>query len=374
MSSTPVCYLGSGRDLSGYGSANRAFIAALYIAGVDITTETVVQLRDQTQLGWQGELWKSLEGRKIPYKVKIIHLTPDIYPNYMEKGAYHIGHLFWETDKLPKEWVEPCNKMGEIWTSSSNMAELFKKSGVKVPIYWFPQPISIHDADRDLGRFQIPNHKGFLFYSIFQWIERKNPKALLTAYWEAFQGRDDVSLLLKTYRVTFDNEEFNKIRDDIQQWKRERLFKHYPKVFLCKSLLTHEQILKLHQTGDCYVSSDHGEGWNRCVQEALLMGKPVVSTARGGIHEWITNDIYYPVNSTYVPVKEQSWIPWYTKEQNWAEVDKEELKSRMLEVYRNQVGAMAKGVLAKDYIKDQFSFHRIGEMMKQRLTEIYKAL
>jgi len=365
---------GSHSDMSGYASANRAETAALYIAGVDVTIEIVVQQRDRSSNGWEGELSRNLENRDIPYKVKIIHLTPDMYPRYTEPGVYHIGRLMWETDKLPDLWIDPINKMGEIWTTSANMAEVFKKSGVKVPIYWFPQPINISEADVDFGEFDIKPHKGFLFYSIFQWIERKNPRALLTAYWEAFSGHEDVSLLIKTHKVNFDEAEFDDIKEDIMTWKKQLGLRHYPKILLCKKLLTHNEMMKMHQTGDCYVQPDRGEGWSRTIQEALLMGKTVVSTARGGIHEYLQDEHYFRVPSLYVPVTEQNWIPWYTKDQNWAEVDKEQLKKVMLFVFRNQQIAQAKGMVAKNYIKDKFSYHKIGDQMKQRLEVIYRGL
>src|SRR3990167_8969609 len=116
---TPDCkYQGTYFDPSGYGEANRNFITALYLAGVNITTERVIQVSERAEFGWTGNLCKQLENLDIDYKIKIIHLTPDLYPKYMESGKYHIGHLFWETDLLPKEWIAPCNKMDEIWTAS----------------------------------------------------------------------------------------------------------------------------------------------------------------------------------------------------------------------------------------------------------------
>lgn len=369
-----VKYTGTAQDYSGYGSANRAFITALYVAGVDVTTELLRQTGEWADNGWTEKLSKSLEKRNINYKVKIIHLTPDIYRRYMEPNKYHIGHLFWETDRLPKEWIEPCNKMGEIWTSSDKMAEVFKASGVKVPIYSFPQPIDIGIADKNYGRYSIPGHKGYLFYAMFQWIERKNPKALLRAYWEAFTGRRDVSLLLKTYRVNFNKDEFLKIEEEITRWKREFRLPHYPQVILVRTLLDQDKIYKLHQTADCFVSADHGEGWNRCLHEALLMGKPSITTARGGIHEYLNNDLYFPIPSTYVPVKEVPWIPYYKEGQRWADIDHEKLKDAMLFAFANRDLVTAKGMVAKDFIKDNFSYQKIGEKMRRRLEAIYKSL
>lgn len=369
-----VKYCGSFMDYSGYGSANRAFITALYVGGADVTTELVTQVRDKADHGWQGKLALGLEDRNVPYRVKVIHLTPDIYPKYMEHDKYNIGHLFWETDRLPKPWIEPCNKMGEIWTSSAHMAELLKRSGVKVPIYWFPQPVDIHVTDKPMRAFKVRNQAGYLFYSIFHWIERKNPRALITSYLEEFDGVEDVTLLLKVHGVNFDETEFEKIKQNIHSWKREVAPKKPPRVLLCKRLLSQEDIWRLHKTGDCFVQPDRGEGWSRPIQEALLMGNPVISTARGGIHEYLFDEHYFRIDSTYVPVVENPSIPWYTEDQNWAEVDRTQLKKTMRFVYENQAIVKAKGIVAKDFIKDNFSYHRVGKMMLERLERIYKGL
>lgn len=371
---TGVKYLGTFSDYSGYGSANRAFITSLYVVGVDITTELVVQVPEQTSHGWSGELAKNLQERDIPYKIKIIHLTPDMYPRYMEDGKYHIGHLFWETNKLPKEWIDPCNKMGEIWTSSEAMAQLFRTSGVQVPIYAFPQPVDIAEADKDYGKYSLPKHKGYLFYGMFQWIERKNPKKLVKLFWKTFEGFEDVSLLLKTYRVSYAKEEYDQIQIDIRQWKREQPQRHYPRIYVTNKLFSHHDIMKIHTTGDCFVSADHGEGWNRCLHEALLLGKPAISTARGGIHEYLNSSYYFPVESEYVQVSEVSWIPYYRADQQWAEVDEKKFMDTMRYVFANRELAQLKGIQAKDYIKNKFSYQKVGLLMRERLERIERGL
>jgi glycosyltransferase involved in cell wall biosynthesis len=369
-----VRYTGTFTDYSGYGSANRAFIAALYTAGVDVTTELVVQVREHSKNGWTQDLAMNLVDRDIPYKIKITHLTPDLYPKYIEKKKYNIGHLFWETDRLPAEWIDPINKMQELWVSSEGMANLFRSCGVHIPMYWFGQPVDVSEGDKLYSKFNLPGHKGFLFYSVFQWIERKNPRGLLEAYWETFTGRNDVSLLLKTYRSSYDPEEYEKIQLDIARWKREKRLVHYPRVYLTTKLLTHEDVMRVHATGDCYVTADHGEGWCRPLQESFLMGKPAISTARGGIHEYVNQDMYYPIKSTYVPAVQQSWIPWYTPDQNWATPNKEELKEQMQFVFANKELALVKAMKAKNFMKEQFSYTAIGNQMRTRLEKIYKGL
>lgn len=367
-------YCGTFLDYSGYGSANRADIASLYLSGVDLVTELVTQVPERTNHGWVGELAANLQNRKIDYKIKVIHLTPDCYPQFMEEGKYHIGRLFWETDKIPDSWIEPCNKMGELWVSSPAMIEVFKGSGIKVPMYAFPQSLDTAEADKLYGIFTIPHHEGFLFYGIFQWIERKNPKGLIQTYWKTFSGRKDVSLLLKTYRITYVKEEFDQILLDIQRWKREMSLSHFPRLYITNKLLSHAQVMRLHSTGDCFISADHGEGWCRPLQEALLMGRTAITTARGGIHEYLDDTYYFPIPSAYVPVTEVSWIPYYKASQNWAEPDYEKLSETMKYVFANKQVANAKGIHAREYIKNTFSYLAVGRKMAWRLEQIQKGL
>jgi len=365
-----VKYVSAWGDPSGYGAAARSFINALYIAGVNITLETIAQMPESTQQGVTERICRALQNRSIPYTTVIIHLTPDAYPIYREKNKYNIGHLFWETDRLPKEWITPCNQMDEIWTASEQQAEMIRKSGVTIPIYAFPQPIDAIKGFETVAPYRTNPLAGFIFYSIFQWILRKNPKVLLSAYWKEFTGKEDVALLLKTYRITYVEQEFDLIKDDIRAWKKELKLDHYPKIFLSPSLLTDAEMLRLHVTGDCYVNSSSGEGWSRPMQEAMLLGRPVVSGNNGGITDYLSETQYFPVESHSVIAETASWIPWYTTDMSWRALDEDALRKQMRYVYDNTKQATLTGRKAQTFIVDNFSYQTVGEKLKQRLSEI----
>lgn len=367
-----VKYISASNNPSGYGSAARQFITALFIAGINLTCETISQMPENTSYGISGKIREGLENRDIDYKIVIIHLTPDLYPDYTEGDKYIIGHLFWECSKLPKEWIKPLNSINEIWTASKEMAEMIRQSGVKTPCFTFPQPIDITKAYENIKPFGLDYEKGFTFYSIFQWIARKNPEVLLKAYWKEFQDLEDVCLILKTYRITYLEPEFNFIKSDIKQWKNELGLKKYPKIYLASKLLTDNEIYRLHAMGDCYVNSSSGEGWSRPMQEAMLMGNPVISGNNGGITDIMSEDYYYQVQSKYVQATEQPFIPWYTKDMSWKVLSEEDLRKKMRLVYTQQ--KKYKGMSAKKYIIDQFSYSKVGGLMKERLGNIYRSL
>lgn len=360
---TSIKYISAAKDPSGYGEAARQFIMALWVAGVNITTETIKQMPESTDYGFTGKLLDELENRKIDYKINIIHLTPDLIPQYAEKGKYNISHLFWECDRLPKEWIKPLNDIDCIWTASSQMCEMIKNSGVSTPCYAFPQPIWTDRAVESIKPFIIP-HAEFVFYSIFQWIDRKNPKTLLRAYWRAFEGNDKVALLLKTYRITYLPNEFELIKEDIKRWKSELGLSHYPKIYLCKELLTEPQMARLHKTGDCFINPSSGEGWNRPLQEALLFGNPVISADNGGITDYPIP--YHKVESKEVEVTSQSHIPWYYPPLRWKEIDEKGLANAMKRVYSSNKESKE----AQNYVVNNFNYKIVGEQMKNRLEQI----
>lgn len=363
-------YTGPLGDWSGYGSANRNAVLALHRAGVEVTVQKKSYTNKEAEYGKNYDAVKELVNRNIPYDIKIVHIPPDGYLQFLEPGKYHIGHLFWETDGLSREWVWNCNLMDEIWTGGEVHKENFQKAGVKVPIHVFPQAI---DTDVNVKPFHIKGRQGFLFYSVFEWIERKNPRALLQAYYDEFQGVEDVTLLLKVYKVSSAGNASSEIRKDIAEWKATSGHRSFPNMLLCHELLSSNDMMRLHEAGDCFVSAHRGEGWGVPQAEAAVVGKPIISTNLGGIHEWFTDGKdalltnWKPVN-----VFNMEFAPWYETDQMWAEVDQGDLRGKMRWVYDNQAKAKHLGREARKMVRDRFSFKVVGDMMKHRLEEIQK--
>lgn len=355
-------------DYSGYAESSRNLLMALNKVGVGLTTANVHYQSLPLDLGESGRLAAESEGKQIDYNKIIIETTPDNFHRYLEPMKYHIGRFYWETDKLHENFVWGCNHVDEIWISTPSHKKSFVKDGVKVPI------VSIPDCmDTSFKRhvpYRIREHKGFLFYSMFQWTPRKNPEALVKTYWKTFEGKEDVSLLLKTYRVDFSPEEKNAIRNDIDIWKSEMKLKHYPRLLLCLNPMGRNEIMRLHATGDCFVSAHRGEGWGYPQMEAMVSGKPIISTNYEGIHEWINDSVGWLLPYKLVPVSGMNWIPWYKDDQNWAEVDTKALAQAMRTAYTWQGKTREKGKAARKMVEEKFSYEAVGKLILKRLKQI----
>jgi len=359
-------------DYSGYGEASRNSLICLDRAGVKFTTETVSFTPEKLDLGEGSKLSKQYNCVSKDYKIKIIQLTPNWFKESIEPGKYNIGFLFWETIGVTKEFVDCCNLMDEIWTCGEIHAKTFRDSGIKVPIRVIPQSINLN-FKRDLP-FQLKFESDFIFYSIFQWTERKNPRALVETYWDTFKGNDKVRLLLKVYRSNFSEDEKQGIRNDIEFWRKKQPQKHYPKIELFLGGLTNDEMVKLHSTGDCYVSAHRGEGWGMPQMEAMACSNPIISTNFGGIHEWLNKDVAWLVKYRLVNVFNMEHISWYSTSQKWADVDKNHLAECMKEAYENKDKTRQMGLKARELTEKEFSFEAVGKIMKDRLEEIKKTL
>jgi len=368
-------YVGPMADFSGYGDANRSFVYALHEAGVDLTVEVLSYSGNTINyFGEKYKIIKSLANRNINYDIKIVHVPCDSYLKFLEPCKFHIGHLFWETDKMSPEWVWNCNLMDEIWTGSEHNKKAFENSGVWKPIWVFPQPIDTDINIESYKPWKIPGHEGFLFYSIFQWIERKNPRALIEAYLREFNRNEKVGLLIKTYREKFLPEEKEMIVGQIQQWKKEVGKEDAPPIYLSIELMDQEDVFRIHRTGDCFVLPHRGEGWGRPIAEAMLFKKPVIATNCGGIHDHLPEEVYLPLSYKLTNVFGMEFAPWYREDQKWADVSVDELRGKMRWVFEHQDEAGQIGEKGYEFTKKNFSYKAVGRMLKDRLVDIQRTI
>lgn len=358
-------------DSSGYSEAARNNIVALTRAGINVLPSPISFEKYYANLGEKGALISDLiEKNKLLYpKIQIIHCTPENYSQYIQKSVYNIGYAAWETSKLPTHWAKHINLLNEIWVPSTYNVKVFRDSGVTIPITLIPHTFT-EEANTVAPVIRKINNE-YIFYSIFQWLERKNPIGLLKAYLTEFTAADNVVLILKTFQFSHNNSiEVERIKETIKGIKDKLYLPSYPRVLLITDLLTSSQMKGLHQSGDCYVHLHRSEGFGIPVAEAMLEGKPVITTNYGGVTDFVTDlDTGYLVGSTEIPVYGMPW-PIYTGDMIWAEPDVLHAKKVMREVFSNQEAAVAVGARGKQYILNNLSFEKVGQLMKDRLEKI----
>ena len=282
-----INYIAPIGQMSGYGEFARNVISGLCESGADVKIQPLQfagtsQAETDLVNSWVGGRFKDLIGRHLKPTVNIINIIPPLFKANKQPGVLNVGFTMFETDRIPASWVESCNAMDAVLVPCSHNRDFFKRSGVEVPPYCVPPAIDFKPFD---GRVRPPRaqrsiENPFVFYSIFQWSDRKNPAGLLRAYWATFTGRDDVVLRLKLY--VQNPAELVAINAEIATLKKSARLRHYPKVEIISDMMTQQQMIDFHLAGDCFVSASHGEGLGLCLIEAMALETPVISTAYSG--------------------------------------------------------------------------------------------
>lgn len=368
-----VAYISACLDSSGYAEAARNHIAALHTNGVKVTVTPISFEQFRSELGELGALIHSLVGSKENAPVHIVHSTPNLYDKIRDNNKYNIGYAAWETSLLPKEWVAPINRMNEMWVPSEHNKQAFINSGVNVPIFVMPHPFDISYGSKSDIVTVLANKKpdDFAFYSIFQWLERKNPTDLIKAYLTEFMPNEKVVLVLKTYIVNPNNDtESGKIKEYIATIKANLHIKEFPRILLITSLLSRQQIVSVHKECDAYVSMHRCEGFGIPIVEAMLCNKPVIVTGYGAPEEFIEDKksgfiIPYTMTPCY-------GMPWgtYTGHMNWADPDIMATRKLMRYAFENKEQIKVVGEVAGCSIRENYNWDVLGKRMKDRLEQI----
>jgi len=366
-----VHYVGPIKDNSGYASAAREYINALIqTKEVDISVE--VRSFEQAKTN-HGQLAKTIEPFIGPphshNKIQIIHTTPENFPTHKKPNKYNIGYTTWETDKLPPKWIDLCNSMNEIWVPSQWNVEVFKKSGVIVPITKIPHVIRLPEITVDPLAIDPQFDKSYIFYSIFQWLERKNSRALLRAYLTEFKANEPVVLLVKSYRINTSPQEKEVVKQEIKRIKDNLRLKTYPPILFFGDLMTAEQMQALHLRGHCFVLPHRAEGFGIPIAEAMAYSKPAITTKYGGSLDFANKENSYLIDSDITPVFGMIFSN-YTGDMNWAEPSIRHLKELMRYTYTHQEEAKKKGEVARKNIETKLSPEVIGKLMVDRLKQI----
>ena len=371
----PLKWTSACLDSSGYAEASRNYISALHKSEKVNLTLSITSFENQkTDHSEIGRLCGSLVNKKdVPYKINVVHLTPENFPTFVERDKYNIGYTVWETDSLPKDWVPLCNMMDEIWVPSKWNKNVFIHSGVTKPIYIIPHCLMVDTSEAKEHISMGVSDDTFIFYSVFQWIVRKNPIDLLKAYFTEFKKDEKVCLALKTYRLNTSVKEKDVIKQDIQKIKHGLNLQEYPQIIFFGDLFSNEVMKAFYQKGDCFVLPCHAEGWGICYATAMAYGKPTIGTKYGGQLDFMNSKNSYLIKCQESPVFNMIF-PNYDGSMNWADPNISHLKKLMRYVYENREEAKTIGLQGKKDIEELYNPRVVSDLITKRLEEILKVV
>jgi len=352
-------------DTTGYAVAAKAYLRLLAEAGVPVTW-TPMRPGRRRYRAWTGTAWPEpglapLCNRPLAYDTVLVHTVPEYYPDFIAEaragGRRILGYTVWELERLPDHWPAILNQLDGVLVPCRWNADSFRRSGVTVPIHVVPhvsqfeaRPTASSAAHAALAaRLGRPRDElGFLFYTIGTWSARKAPERVVAAFLEAFTADDPVTLVVKTSRndVTRARRRWwagFRMRYPSPRAALAELVARYPRppriVCIADETLSDDEMLALHEQGDCFVSLARTEGWGLGAFEATRLGKPVVMTGYGGQRDFLDPELSQLLGYTMVPVDEPIWRRNYRAGDRWAEPSLAEAVARLRAIARDPAPA-----------------------------------
>ena len=378
-------------DTTGYAVAGKSYIRALIDAGVDVTWTPMLTKRGDYEV-YEGTDWPCAHlapvcNRELEYDTILIHTVPEYYPDWIERervlSKRIYGYTVWELERLPDHWPAILNRLDGVLVPCEWNREVFNRSGVTVPIHVVPHlsqfvgasPVS--DADRATIRqhlSSIDDHADrFVFYSVAYWSHRKAPYLALQAYWRAFGPNDRTLMILKT--TAKDITRFHRhwrngfrlrhplAKESVREL-RMQMPDRAPVVVIADESLSDQEMMALHERGDCFVSLTRTEGWGLGAFEAARTGKPVIMTGYGGQLDFLDPALSCLVDYEMVPVYEPTcyeptWAANYRPADQWAQPSVNHASKLMREVFDDAVSARARAIQQAQNIQTRFSQEKV---------------
>jgi glycosyltransferase involved in cell wall biosynthesis len=249
------------------------------------------------------EIMKKIKDYARTFKFMTVCETETVHPEY-EK-------MF----KISKKMYVPSHFCKRI------LERQFPQARLTVLKHWVPPPL------QGVGQVQVPNPKPYIFYTIGNVLDpRKQVEKIVGVFLEL--GLPQSHLLIKA----------TSSRD--VDWK-------IPGVTIVNGILNDEDMQRIHNTGDCYVSFSNSEGVGMGAVEAAMNNKPVIMQEYGGCSEYVHTP--YMIPCTLKNVGFQDFL--FTPELVWGDPDVDVLKKHMKHAYENRITHMNHDH-TREYIRD----------------------
>ena len=379
---------------SGYGARARDFVKAL-IALDKYEVKTLSQRWGNTRYGYlKDHNEDELASTIIPNVGK----KPNLWiqctvPNeFQAVGEYNIGLTAgMETTLVHQSWVEGCNRMDLILTSSDHSRKVFTevKYDIKdnrtqkvVKQIQLEKPLEVLKEGADLSKyfaksttdFDLSSIKeSFCYLLVGHWMQgdlgqdRKNVGYTIKSFLETFKNKkNQPALILKTQTVgssILDKDRVLKKIDQIRSTVKGTL----PNIYLITGDLTDTQINNLYNNPKVKVMVSHtkGEGFGRPLLEFSLSGKPIIASGWSGQVDFLDNQRAILIGGKLTNVHKSAAVKDMILEQaQWFTPDDVQVGKAYIETWKKYKTYQIPAKQLKNKNIKEFSFESMVEQLK----------
>ena len=277
-------------------------------------------------------------------------------------GGLTCEYFGWEESRIPQPMVDDFNRyLDGIGVMSHFVKEVLRDSGVDVPIEVVWNGVDPHDPAAVAEAPELEQLRSYRFLHISSAFPRKGVDVLLDAYFSAFDGSDDVSLILKTFPNPH-----NAVADLLASLRARH--PNPPDVRWIDRDMDTRAIQGLYNISHCYVHPSRGEGFGLPVAEAMAAGVPVISIAYSGLADFVSDETASTIPFQLEPAETHFEI----RHSVWAEPDRAELAAQLRAhvegVDRKRVAEQARR--GRDLVTTKFTWEAAARRWNDFLSHI----
>lgn len=386
---------------SGYGARARDFVKALDKSKYDV--KILAQRWGNTRFGYLGDHQEyELQSMIIPQMTQ----QPDVWiqvtvPNEFQKvGKYNIGLTAgMETDICPPEWVEGCNRMDLVLTSSEhgrnslvNTSFDINKSGQIAGKLQVSTPVEVLFEGVDLEKYFKIGSEGvtelssnldsieesFCYLFVGHWLQgafsqdRKNVGWTVKAFLETFKNKKkQPALILKTQSANASINDRDNIFKKIEEVRRT-VKGNLPNIYVLHGELNDAEINELynHDKVKAMINFTKGEGFGRPLLEFSLTGKPIIASGWSGHTDFLNREFVSLVGGTLNNVHSSAVQKGLIiKEAKWFQPDDAEVGRALKDVFQKYSKYQELGKRQRHYAKTNFSSEKMAERLDAILSQ-----
>jgi hypothetical protein len=386
---------------SGYGARSRDIVKAIIK-----TDKYDVKILPQR---WGATPWGFIEDHKNEWGFLQLHILtepkltqqPEIWaqitiPNeFTPVGKYNIGITAGiETTAVKGEWVEGCNRMNLVITSSEFAKKTFEsmnyevknKQGQTQGVLKLTTPIEVifEGANTDLYKVIEQNQiktinldsikESFAYLFVGHWTQgdfgedRKNVSLLVKAFYETFKNKKNKpALILKTSGAGSSYMDRDTILKKINQIKKSVNSKDLPSIYLLHGDFSDSEVNELynHSKVKAMVSLTKGEGFGRPLLEFSLTKKPIIASGWSAHAEFLSPEFTVALKGEVKPVGASAINDWVIKDSQWFNVDPAQVGHYLKDMFENYKKYTDGAKRQAFRSKTEFSWDKMFEKLNQ---------
>lgn len=345
---------------SGITNSAMKMVECLEKAGIEHRIHALKKIEESHPLYDKQATRKELGEEKV-----ILHQLPTVNP--YAHGYYSV----FEFDIPPHEWWNLLRNSEILMTQSTFCKDVFQSvPGMEdkdIPIIPFPIDERFSSNGPDLKK-NIKNRitgkylsdYEFVFGSAFQWVARKKPEFMWTAFIEEFPYKEypDIAFVCKVDIP-------GGVPRGFRNWKS--FIPKDPRIIIVEDYIP--DMADFYRSLDSYVSPTAGEGFGITIMEAMASGLPTIASKHSGNLDFTNNNNSYLVETTdWVQVGDdpQNFLPMVHDYHRWKLPKVDSIRAAMRDIYKGN------GVIDKCYeaekVKEIYSVDNVAK----KLAEVFE--